>query len=151
MKSLVLKTFSLTIFCLMTMLPAVHADNYKGSKAYVCPQSGQVFHSDKKCSVLKGCSAAPVETTAKMARKQGYTLCETCSQAIADAKAKAKAEKKEKKAKKAQQKKEKKAKKADEKKKKAEKKQKEKAEKAQMRVEKAQRALEKAQKAQQKL
>lgn len=140
MKSLVLKTFSLTIFCLMTMLPAVHADNYKGSKAYVCPQSGQVFHSDKKCSVLKGCSAAPVETTAKMARKQGYTLCETCSQAIADAKAKAKAEKKEKK-----------AKKADEKKKKAEKKQKEKAEKAQKRVEKAQRALEKAQKAQQKL
>lgn len=124
----------------MTMLPAVHADNYKGSKAYVCPQSGQVFHSDKKCSVLKGCSAAPVETTAKMARKQGYTLCETCSQAIADAKAKAKAEKKEKK-----------AKKADEKKKKAEKKQKEKAEKAQKRVEKAQRALEKAQKAQQKL
>ena len=140
MKSLVLKTFSLTIFCLMTMLPAVHADNYKGSKAYVCPQSGQVFHSDKKCSVLKGCSATPVETTAKMARKQGYTLCETCSQAIADAKAKAKAEKKEKK-----------AKKADEKKKKAEKKQKEKAEKAQKRVEKAQRALEKAQKAQQKL
>lgn len=140
MKSLVLKTFSLTIFCLMTMLPAVHADNYKGSKAYVCPQSGQVFHSDKKCSVLKGCSAAPVETTAKMARKQGYTLCETCSQAIADAKAKAKAEKKEKK-----------AKKADEKKKKAEKKQKEKAEKAQKRVEKAQRALEKAQKVQQKL
>ena len=124
----------------MTMLPAVHADNYKGSKAYVCPQSGQVFHSDKKCSVLKGCSATPVETTAKMARKQGYTLCETCSQAIADAKAKAKAEKKEKK-----------AKKADEKKKKAEKKQKEKAEKAQKRVEKAQRALEKAQKAQQKL
>lgn len=149
MKSLVLKTFSLTIFCLMTMFPAVHADNYKGSKAYVCPQSGQVFHSDKKCSVLKGCSAVPVETTAKMARKQGYTLCETCSQAIADAKAKA--EKKEKKAKKAQQKKEKKAKKADEKKKKAEKKQKEKAEKAQKRVEKAQRALEKAQKAQQKL
>ena len=136
MKSLVLKTFSLTIFCLMTMLPAVHADNYKGSKAYVCPQSGQVFHSDKKCSVLKGCSAAPVETTAKMARKQGYTLCETCSQAIADAKAKAKAEKKEKK-----------AKKADEKKKKAEKKQKEKAEKAQKRVEKAQRELERAQRA----
>lgn len=136
MKSLVLKTFSLTIFCLMTMLPAVHADNYKGSKAYVCPQSGQVFHSDKKCSVLKGCSATPVETTAKMARKQGYTLCETCSQAIADAKAKAKAEKKEKK-----------AKKADEKKKKAEKKQKEKAEKAQKRVEKAQRELERAQRA----
>lgn len=165
MKKNVSKAMSVALFALMTIVPAVHADNYKGSKAYVCPESGKVFHADKKCPALKECGAMVLETKAKLARQQGYTLCETCSKAIAEKaeaekqkkqeeKAKKEQQKKEDKAKKEQKKQEKKEKKAKKQKEQAEKKakkQKEQQEKAQKRVDKAQRELEKAQKAQQKL
>ncbi|MBR1594524.1 MAG: hypothetical protein IJ659_07120 [Alloprevotella sp.] len=165
MRKIVSRALSVALFALTTIVPAAHADNYKGSKAYVCPESGKVFHADKKCSALKGCSAMLLETKAKLARQQGYTLCDVCSKAIADeaaAKEQQKKEQKEKKAQKKQEQKEKKAKKKQEQKEKKAKKQQEKAAKeakkqeklqkdAQKRVDKAQRELEKAQKAQQKL
>ena len=149
----------------------VSADNYKGSKAYVCPESGKVFHGDKDCSVLRSCGASIVTTTAKLARQQGYTLCDACSQAIAakaeaeakekaeakakkreeakkkkEEKAKKKAEAKERKAEKKKAAKERKEKKREEAKKKREAKARKNAEKAKRKVEKAQRELERAQK-----
>ena len=169
MKKSIFTLAAVIILAAMTAVPAL-ADNYKGSKAFVCPESGKVFHADKKCSALHNCGAAVIETTAKLARKQGYTLCDICSQAIAakaeadakakaEAKAKKKEEAKKKKAEKAKKKKEarerkeqkkkeareRKAKKQQEKAERQEKARQKKAEKAQRRVEKAQRELERAQ------